>query len=52
MEKKKNGNCAACLKNSVRVFVDQTHNVRWLRVSGASVLYTGRSEGSKPLNPF
>ena len=49
---RKNGDCAACLKNSVRIFVDQTHKVQQLRGNGVPVLYTRRKDGSKPLNPF
>jgi hypothetical protein len=42
-KRKKNGECAACLKNSVRIFVERIYKIVWLEGSGVPVLYVGRS---------
>jgi hypothetical protein len=39
--KRKNGECAACLKNSVRTFVEKIYNLECLEGSGVPVLYIG-----------
>jgi hypothetical protein len=41
-EEKKNGVCAACLKNSVNIFVEKIHKMGCLEGSGVPVLYIGR----------
>ena len=40
---KKNGECVACLKNSVRIFVGKIHKMGCLEGSGVPVLYIGRT---------
>ena len=35
--------CAACLKNSVRIFVEKIHKMGCLEGSGVPVLYMGRT---------
>jgi hypothetical protein len=40
---KKNGVCAACLKNSVRIFVEKIYEMGCLEGSGVPVLYIGRT---------
>jgi hypothetical protein len=42
-EKKKNGECAACFKNSVRIFVEKMYKMGCLEGSGVPVLYIGRT---------
>jgi hypothetical protein len=39
--KRKNGECAACLKNSVGIFVEKIYKMWFLEVSGVPVLYIG-----------
>jgi hypothetical protein len=39
----KNGECAACLKNSVRIFFEKIHKMVCLEGSGVPVLYIGRT---------
>jgi hypothetical protein len=39
----KNGERAACLKNSVHMFVEKIYKMRCLEGSGVPVLYTGRT---------
>jgi hypothetical protein len=39
----KNGDYAACLKNSVRVFVEKIYKMGFLESSGVPVLYIGRT---------
>jgi hypothetical protein len=34
---------AACLKNSVRIFVEKIYKMVFFEVSGVSVLYIGRT---------
>jgi hypothetical protein len=41
--KKKNGECVACLKISVRMFVKKIHKMGVLEGSGVPVLYVGRT---------
>jgi hypothetical protein len=41
--KRKNGEFAACLNNSVRIFVEKIYNMGCLEGSGVPVLYTGRT---------
>jgi hypothetical protein len=41
-EEGKNRECAACLKNSVRVFVEKIYKMGCLEGSGETVLYIGR----------
>jgi hypothetical protein len=41
--KRKNRVCAACLKNSVRIFVEKTYKTGFLEGSGVPVLYVGRT---------
>jgi hypothetical protein len=41
--KRKYGECAACLKNSVRTFVKKIYKMGCLEGSGVSVLYIGRT---------
>jgi hypothetical protein len=41
-EEKKNGECAACLKNSVRIFVEIIYKMGVLEGGGVPVLYIGR----------
>jgi hypothetical protein len=49
---KKNGECAACLKNSVRIFVEKIHKMGCLEGSGVPVLYIGaRFLKVNPLTP-
>jgi hypothetical protein len=38
----KNGECAACLKNSVRIFVEKIYRKGFLEGSGVPFLYIGR----------
>jgi hypothetical protein len=40
--KRKIEECAACLKNSVRIFVEKIHEIGCLEGSDMPVLYTGR----------
>jgi hypothetical protein len=42
-EEKKNGECAACLKNFVRKFVEKIYKMVFLVGSGVPVLYIGRT---------
>jgi hypothetical protein len=42
-EEKKTGECAACLKNSVRIFVEKIYQMRRLEGSGVPGLYIGRT---------
>ena len=42
-EKKKNGESAACLKYSVRIFVEKIYKMGCLEGSGVPVLYIGRT---------
>jgi hypothetical protein len=42
-DKKKNGEYAACLKNSVRIFVKKIHKMGCLEGSGVPVLNAGRT---------
>jgi hypothetical protein len=35
--------CAACLKNSVRMFVEKIYKMGYLEGSGVPVLYRGRT---------
>jgi hypothetical protein len=39
----KNGECAACLKYSVCIFVEEIHKMGCLEGSGVPVLYIGRT---------
>jgi len=39
--REKNGECAACLKNSVRIFIEKIHKMGCLEGRGVSVLYIG-----------
>jgi hypothetical protein len=39
----KNAEWAACLKNSVRIFVEKIHKMGCLEGSGVPVLYIGRT---------
>jgi hypothetical protein len=39
LKRKKNGECAACLKNSVRMFVEEMYKMGRLEGSGVPVLY-------------
>jgi hypothetical protein len=39
----KNGECAACLKYSVLVFVEKIHKMQRLECSGTPILYIGRT---------
>jgi hypothetical protein len=41
--KRKNGECAACLKNLVCIFVEKIHKMGFLEGSGVPVLYIGRT---------
>jgi hypothetical protein len=41
-EEKKHGECVACLKNSVHIFVEKIYKMRCLEGSGVPVLYIGR----------
>jgi hypothetical protein len=41
-EEKKNGDCAACLKYSVRIFAEKIYKMGCLEGSGVPVLYIGR----------
>jgi hypothetical protein len=41
--REKNGMCAACLKNSVWIFVEKIHKMGCLEGSGVPVLYIGRT---------
>jgi hypothetical protein len=40
---KKNGVCAACLKNSVHIFVEKIYKMGCLEGNSVPVLYTGRT---------
>jgi hypothetical protein len=42
-ENKKKGECAPCLKNSGRIFVEKIHKIGCLEGSGVPVLYIGRT---------
>ena len=42
MLKNKNGECAACLKYSVLIFVEKIHKMQHLEGGGTPVLYIGR----------
>jgi hypothetical protein len=42
-EEKKNGECAACLKNLVCIFVEKIYKMVFLEGSGVPVLYIGRT---------
>jgi hypothetical protein len=42
-EGKRTGDCAACLKNSVRIFVEKIYKMVCLEGSGVPVLYIGRT---------
>jgi hypothetical protein len=42
-EERKNGEGVACLKNSVRVFVEKIYRMGCLEGSGVPVLYIGRT---------
>jgi hypothetical protein len=42
-EREKKGECAAFLKNSVRIFVEKIHKMGCLGGSGLPVLYIGRT---------
>ena len=42
-EEKKNGECAACLKSSVCIFVEIIYKMECLEGSGVPVLYIGRT---------
>ena len=44
----KNGECAACLKYSVLIFVEKIYKIQNLEGSGTPVLYIGRTV----LNPY
>jgi hypothetical protein len=39
--REKTGECAACLKNSVRIFVEKIYKMVCLEGSGVPVLYIG-----------
>jgi hypothetical protein len=39
----KNGDCAACLKYSVHIFVEKIYKMQHLEDSGTPVLYIGRT---------
>jgi hypothetical protein len=41
--KRKNGDYEACLKNSVRIFVEKVYKMGCLEGSGVPVLYIGRT---------
>jgi hypothetical protein len=41
--KRKNGECAACLQNFVRKFVEKIYKMGFLEGSGVPVLYIGRT---------
>jgi hypothetical protein len=41
--KRKNGECEACLKNSVRIFVEKIHKMGCLEGGGMPFLYIGRT---------
>jgi hypothetical protein len=41
--KRKNGECAACLKYSVLVFVEKIYKMQHLESSGTPVLYIGHA---------
>jgi hypothetical protein len=42
-EEKNNGECAACLKYSVFLFVEKIYKMQHLEGSGTPVLYIGRT---------
>jgi hypothetical protein len=42
-EEEKNGEFTACLKNSVRIFVEKIYNMGCFEGSGVPVLYIGRT---------
>jgi hypothetical protein len=46
--KRKNGECAACLKYSVRIFVEKICKMGILEGSGVPVLYIGRTVPKGP----
>jgi hypothetical protein len=39
----KNGECAACLKNLVRIFAEKIYKMGCLEGSGVTVIYIGRT---------
>jgi hypothetical protein len=41
--REKSGECAACLKNSVHIFVEKVHEMGCLEGSSVPVLYIGRT---------
>jgi len=41
--KRKKGECAACLKYSVLIFVEKIYKMQHLEGSGKTVLYIGRT---------
>jgi hypothetical protein len=41
--RKKNGECAACLKYSVLIFVEKIYKMQHLEGSGTPLLYIGRT---------
>jgi hypothetical protein len=41
-EKEKNGECAACLKNLLGIFVEKIYKMGFLEGSGVPILYIGR----------
>jgi hypothetical protein len=41
--KRKNGECAACFENLVRIFVEKIYKMVFLKGSGVPVLYIGRT---------
>jgi hypothetical protein len=43
LKRKKNGECAACLKHSVQIFVEKIYKMVCLEGSGVPVLYIGRT---------
>jgi hypothetical protein len=43
LKREKNRKCAACLKNSVRIFVEKIYKLGCLEGSGVPVLYIGRT---------
>jgi hypothetical protein len=42
-KRKKKGVCAACLKNSVWIFVEKIYKMGWLEGRGVPVLYIGHT---------
>jgi hypothetical protein len=43
LKREKKGECAACLKNSVGIFVEKIYKMGCLEGSGVPALYTGRT---------